>query len=77
MDVTSEKTIIANLPIVSIICNSHTSNLSMVVDVIENTDDIDETFYFDLFKRRNRKIIGTIEYLNEIITFQQKTNVEN
>ena len=56
---------------------SHTSNLEMVVDVIENTEDITEKLsYFDLFKEATEKLSETIEYLNEIITIQQKTNIE-
>ena len=49
----------------------------MVVDVIENTDDIHEKLsYFDLFKEGTEKLSESIEYLNEIITIQQKTNIE-
>lgn len=56
---------------------SHTSNLEMVVDVIENAEDITEKLsYFDLFKEATEKLSETIEYLNEIITIQQKTNIE-
>ncbi|MFV8345343.1 PAS domain S-box protein [Flavobacterium sp. ZB4P13] len=63
--------------IVSHNIRSHTSNLSMVVDVIENTDDIAEKLsYFDLFKDGTEKLSESIEYLNEIITIQQKTNIE-
>lgn len=63
--------------IVSHNVRSHTSNLSMVVDVIENTDDIEEKLsYFDLFKEGTEKLSESIEYLNEIITIQQKTNIE-
>lgn len=63
--------------IVSHNIRSHTSNLSMVVDVIENTDDIEEKLsYFDLFKEGTEKLSESIEYLNEIITIQQKTNIE-
>ncbi|MFV8375550.1 PAS domain S-box protein [Flavobacterium sp. LB1P71] len=63
--------------IVSHNIRSHTSNLAMVVDVIENTDDITEKLsYFDLFKEGTEKLSETIEYLNEIITIQQKTNIE-
>ena len=63
--------------IVSHNIRSHTSNLSMVVDVIENTDDVHEKLsYFDLFKEGTEKLSETIEYLNEIITIQQKTNIE-
>lgn len=63
--------------IVSHNIRSHTSNLSMVVDVIDNTDDISEKLsYFDLFKEGTEKLSESIEYLNEIITIQQKTNIE-
>jgi hypothetical protein len=45
----------------------------MVVDVIENTDDIDEKLsYFELFREGTEKLSESIEYLNEIITIQQK-----
>lgn len=63
--------------IVSHNIRSHTSNLSMVVDVIESTENISEKLsYFDLFKEGTEKLSETIEYLNEIITIQQKTNIE-
>ena len=63
--------------IVSHNIRSHASNLSMVVDVIENTDDIDEKLsYFELFREGTEKLSESIEYLNEIITIQQKTNIE-
>ena len=63
--------------IVSHNIRSHTSNLSMVVDVIESTDDINEKIsYFELFKEGTEKLSETIEYLNEIITIQQKTSLE-
>ena len=63
--------------IVSHNIRSHTSNLSMVVDVIESTKNISEKLsYFDLFKEGTEKLSETIEYLNEIITIQQKTNIE-
>jgi PAS domain S-box-containing protein len=56
---------------------SHTSNLTMVVDLIENTETTTEKLsYFDLFKEGTEKLSETIEYLNEIITIQQKTNIE-
>lgn len=56
---------------------SHTSNLTMVVDLIENTENTPEKLsYFDLFKEGTEKLSETIEYLNEIITIQQKTNIE-
>ena len=63
--------------IVSHNIRSHASNLSMVVDVIENTDAIDEKLsYFELFKEGTVKLSESIEYLNDIITIQQKTNLE-
>ncbi len=56
---------------------SHTSNLTMVVDLIENTENtLEKLSYFDLFKEGSEKLSETIEYLNEIITIQQKTNIE-
>ena len=62
--------------IVSHNIRSHTSNLAMIVDVIENTEDITEKLsYFDLFKEGTEKLSETIEYLNEIITIQKKTNI--
>ena len=63
--------------IVSHNIRSHTSNLSMIVDVIENTDKIeDKLSYFDLFKEGTDKLSESIEYLNEIICIQQNTNIE-
>ena len=63
--------------IVSHNIRSHTSNLSMIVDVIENTDNIeDKLSYFDLFKEGTNKLSESIEYLNEIICIQQNTNIE-
>ena len=63
--------------IVSHNIRSHTSNLSMIVDVIENTDNIeDKLSYFDLFKEGTGKLSESIEYLNEIICIQQNTNIE-
>jgi hypothetical protein len=45
----------------------------MVVDVIENTDDIDEKLsYFELFREGTEKLSESIEYLNEIITIPKK-----
>ncbi|MBG6111141.1 PAS domain S-box-containing protein [Flavobacterium sp. CG_9.10] len=62
--------------IVSHNIRSHTSNLAMIVDVIENTEDIAEKLsYYDLFKEGTEKLSETIEYLNEIITIQKKTNI--
>jgi PAS domain S-box-containing protein len=61
--------------IVSHNIRSHSSNLAMVVDIIENTETVAEKLsYFDLFKEGTTKLSETIEYLNEIITIQHKTN---
>jgi len=63
--------------IVSHNIRSHTSNLSMIVDVIENTDKIDDKLsYFELFKEGTDKLSESIEYLNEIISIQQNTNIK-
>ena len=63
--------------IVSHNIRSHTSNLSMIVDVIENTYSVDDKLsYFDLFKEGTEKLSESIEYLNEIICIQEKTNIE-
>lgn len=64
--------------IVSHNIRSHTSNLAMIANAIENTENTTEKLsYFDLFKEGTEKLSETIEYLNEIITIQQKTNIEN
>ncbi|MBC7606612.1 MAG: PAS domain S-box protein [Burkholderiales bacterium] len=63
--------------IVSHNIRSHASNLSMLVTVMESTDDIAEKLnYFDLFKEGTDKLSETIEYLNEIITRQKNTTIE-
>ena len=63
--------------IVSHNIRSHASNLSMLVNVMESTDDIAEKLnYFDLFKEGTDKLAETIEYLNEIITRQKNTTIE-
>lgn len=62
--------------IVSHNIRSHTSNLSMIIDVVESTENVAEKLsYFDLFKEGTEKLSETIEHLNEIITIQQKTNI--
>ncbi|MEC5164709.1 PAS domain S-box-containing protein [Flavobacterium sp. PL11] len=63
--------------IVSHNIRSHSSNLSMVVDIVENTEDIYEKIsYFGLFKEATEKLSQSIAYLNEIVTIQQNTNRE-
>jgi PAS domain S-box-containing protein len=63
--------------IVSHNIRSHASNLSMVLDVMENTENINERLsYIDMFREGTEKLSETIEYLNEIITIQKNTNIE-
>lgn len=63
--------------IVSHNIRSHASNLSMILDVIENADDVDEKLsYIEMFKEGTDKLSETIEYLNEIITIQKNTSIE-
>ncbi len=63
--------------IVSHNIRSHTSNLLMVLDVIENTNNDDEKLsYIDLFKEGTEKLSETIENLNEVITIQQNSNIQ-
>ncbi|EIA08248.1 PAS domain S-box protein [Flavobacterium frigoris] len=63
--------------IVSHNIRSHTSNLLMVLDVIETAENTDEKLsYIEMFKEGTEKLSETIEYLNEIITIQKNTNIE-
>lgn len=63
--------------IVSHNIRSHASNLSMLVDIMEDAEDEEEKLsYFDLFKEGTDKLSETIEYLNEIITVQKNSNIE-
>ena len=63
--------------IVSHNIRSHTSNLQMVLDVIENTDDLNEKLSFiDMFKEGTEKLSETIENLNEVITIQKNINIK-
>ena len=63
--------------IVSHNIRSHTSNLSMILDVMEHTDDITEKLsYADYLKDSTLKLTETIEYLNDIITIQRNVNIE-
>lgn len=58
--------------IVSHNIRSHTSNLQMVLDVIENTDNTNEKLAFiAMFKEGTEKLSETIENLNEVITIQK------
>ncbi len=63
--------------IVSHNIRSHTSNLSLVLDVMEGTEDKDEKLSFvEMLKEGTDKLLETIEYLNEIITIQENTNIK-
>ncbi len=63
--------------IVSHNIRSHTSNLAMVLDIMENTEDLNEKLSFiEMFKEGTDKLLETIEYLNEIITIQKNTNIK-
>jgi len=63
--------------IVSHNIRSHTSNLLMVLDVIENTDDtIEKLSFIDMFKEGTEKLSETIENLNEVITIQKNNNLK-
>lgn len=62
--------------IVSHNIRSHTSNLQMVLDVIENTEDTAEKLTFiDMFKEGTEKLSETIENLNEVITIQENISI--
>ena len=63
--------------IVSHNIRSHTSNLQMVLDVIETTDNTDQKLAFiDMFKEGTEKLSQTIENLNEVITIQTNINIK-
>ena len=63
--------------IVSHNIRSHASNLSMILDVMENADNTEEKLsYIEMFKEGTEKLSETIEYLNEIITIQKNTNID-
>lgn len=63
--------------IVSHNIRSHTSNLAMVLDVMESTEDKEEKLSFvGMLKEGTDKLLETIEYLNEIITIQENTNIK-
>ncbi|RVT77391.1 PAS domain-containing protein [Flavobacterium sufflavum] len=63
--------------IVSHNIRSHASNLAMVVDVIEHTDDaIEKLSFIDMFKEGTEKLSETIENLNEMITIKKNVNLK-
>lgn len=50
---------------------SNTSNMSMIIDLIDDTQDESEKLeYFKLLKESNNKLSETIHYLNETINIQ-------
>ncbi|MEO8235713.1 MAG: PAS domain-containing protein [Flavobacterium sp.] len=57
--------------IVSHDIRSHTSNLSMILDLFEDTNDPNEQKeYFDMLKQSTNKLSDTIFYLNETVAVQ-------
>jgi PAS domain S-box-containing protein len=79
MEVTSQQNdkLLNFAHIVSHNIRSHTSNLLMVLDVIEGAENTDEKLsYMEMFKEGTEKLSETVEYLNEIITIQKNTNIE-
>lgn len=50
---------------------SNTSNMSMIIDLIDDTkDEIEKLEYFKLLRESNNKLSETIHYLNETINIQ-------
>lgn len=63
--------------IVSHNIRSHTSNLEMVLDIMDSAKDAEEKLsYVAMFKEGTKKLSETIEYLNEIITIEKNSNIE-
>ncbi|AOZ98154.1 PAS domain-containing sensor histidine kinase [Flavobacterium commune] len=63
--------------IVSHNIRSHTCNLQMVLNVIDETDTIDEKLSFiEMFKEGTEKLSKTIENLNEVITIQKNSKTK-
>ncbi|GGA75760.1 hypothetical protein GCM10008015_15490 [Flavobacterium palustre] len=63
--------------IVSHNIRSHTCNLQMVLNVIDETDAIDEKLSFiEMFKEGTEKLSKTIENLNEVITIQKNSKTK-
>ena len=57
--------------IVSHDIRSHTSNLSMILDLFEETNNLEEQKeYFDMLKQSTNKLSDTIFYLNETVALQ-------
>jgi PAS domain S-box-containing protein len=63
--------------IVSHNIRSHSSNLTMLIDVIEKEEDPKEKQkYLNMFKGATEKLEETIRYLNEIVSIQQNSNIK-
>lgn len=64
--------------IVSHDIRSHTSNLTMILDLFEETEDKEEQQqYFDMLKQSTNKLSDTIFYLNETVAVQSGIKTEN
>jgi PAS domain S-box-containing protein len=56
---------------------SNTSNMTMLLDLIEDTkSDKEKSEYFNLLKDSNKKLSDTIHFLNETITIQLKSKAK-
>lgn len=63
--------------IVSHNIRSHSSNLTMLIDVIEKEEDPNEKQkYLNMFKGATEKLEETVQYLNEIVSIQQNSNIK-
>ncbi len=63
--------------IVSHDIRSHTSNLSMILDLFEETNDpVEQSEYFDMLKQSTNKLSDTIFYLNETVAIQSGTKMQ-
>ncbi|CAN1510019.1 VicK Signal transduction histidine kinase [Flavobacteriaceae bacterium] len=63
--------------IVSHNIRSNSSNLTMLIDVIEKEEDPKEKQkYLEMFKGATEKLEETIHYLNEIVSIQQNSNIK-
>lgn len=63
--------------IVSHNIRSHTSNLLMILEVIENTHNtLEKLSFINMFKEATEKLSETIENLNEMITIKQNVNIK-
>jgi PAS domain S-box-containing protein len=64
--------------IVSHDIRSHTSNLSMLLDLFSDTNNPeDQEQYYQMLKESTNKLSDTIYYLNETVAVQSGSNVDN